>query len=141
MCRLWMQKMYKILFCCVLIHCSPMFFCDVPICTRPIYFYCVLRRHNIREIFFYDIFISFLFFPGNTDLLCQNQVNIVVKPKWAFQFHHLPLRTCLNKIFHNRKINNHPMRSTRRMRLGEAFYAKLKAKSILMNEWTNESKN
>merc|ERR1719362_1863478 len=108
------------------------------------------------------IIFFFLFFSGNTDLLCQNQVNIVVKPKllWNFRFPRLLhpqflqqqiriLHNLIKKfpsIHHNRKINKPnrqklglicPMtyqQKTRLTPLGEAYYAKLKAKSILMNK-------
>ena len=107
------------------------------------------------------IIIFFLFFSGNTDLLCQNQVNIVAKPNllWNFRFpRHLHpqflqqqiriLHNLIKKflsIHHNRKIKPNrqklglicPMtlqQKTRQTPLGEAYYAKLKAKSILMNK-------
>merc|ERR1712008_27765 len=97
---------------------------------------------------------------GNTDLLCQNQVNIAAKPNllWNFRFpRHLHpqfqqqiriLHNLIKKflsIHHNRKIKPNrqklghicPMKlqqKTRQTPLGEAYYAKLKAKSILMNK-------
>ena len=80
----------------------------------------VTKKPSEKLRFSYYYFL-FLFFSGNTDLLCQNQVNIVVKPKllWNFRFpRHLHpqflqqqiriLHNLIKKfpsIHHNRKIN------------------------------------
>ena len=85
------------------------------------------KKKTLRKIAFYlllfsfclFIIIFFLFLSGNTDLLCQNQVNIVAKPNllWNFRFpRHLHpqfqqqiriLHNLIKKflsIHHNRKI-------------------------------------
>ena len=88
-----------------------------------VYVTCIalLQKNPQKNCVLVIIIFFFLFFSGNTDLLCQNQVNIVVKPKllWNFRFpRHLHpqflqqqiriLHNLIKKfpsIHHNRKIN------------------------------------